>query len=67
MKYITNSNADLVVISRSSEASIRNEVGQEKERYKIPYGAMVHFKDGGKVKAQDRIADWDPHTHPIIA
>ncbi|SVA17037.1 uncharacterized protein METZ01_LOCUS69891 [marine metagenome] len=67
MKYIPNSNADLVVISRSSEASIRNEVGQEKERYKIPYGAMVHFKDGGKVKAQDRIADWDPHTHPIIA
>ena len=67
MKYITNSNGDLVVISRSSEASIRNEVGQEKERYKIPYGAMVHFKDGGKVKAQDRIADWDPHAHPIIA
>ena len=28
---------------------------------------MVHFKDGGKVKVQDRIADWDPHTHPIIA
>ena len=67
MKYIPNSNGDLVVISRSSEASIRNEVGQEKERYKIPYGAMVHFKDGGKVKAQDRIADWDPHAHPIIA
>ena len=67
MKSITNSNGDLVVISRSSEASIRNEVGQEKERYKLPYGAMVHFKDGGKVKAQDRIADWDPHTHPIIA
>jgi DNA-directed RNA polymerase subunit beta' len=67
MKSIINSNGDLVVISRSSEASIRNEVGQEKERYKIPYGAMVHFKDGGKVKTQDRIADWDPHTHPIIA
>jgi len=67
MKSITNSNGDLVVVSRSSAASIRNKVGQEKERYKIPYGAMVHFKDGGKVKAQDKIADWDPHTHPIIA
>ncbi len=67
MKSITNTNGDLVVISRSSKASIRNEVGQEKERYNLPYGAMVHFKDGGKVKAQDKIADWDPHTHPIIA
>jgi DNA-directed RNA polymerase subunit beta' len=67
MKSITNSNGDFVVISRSSEASIRNELGQVKERYKLPYGAVVHFKDGGEVKAKDKIADWDPHTHPIIA
>ena len=67
MKSIQNIKGDLVVISRSAEASIRNELGQEKERYKLPYGALVHYKDGGKVKAKDKIADWDPHTHPIIA
>ena len=67
MKSITNTNGDLVIISRSSEASIRNELGQVKERYKLPYGAVVHFQDGGEVKAKDKIADWDPHTHPIIA
>jgi DNA-directed RNA polymerase subunit beta' len=67
MKSIKNANGDFVVVSRSSEASIRNELGQVKERYKLPYGAIVHFKDGGKVKAKDKIADWDPHTHPIIA
>jgi DNA-directed RNA polymerase subunit beta' len=67
MKSIQNMKGDLVVISRSAEASIRNELGQEKERYKLPYGALVHYKDGGKVKAKDKIADWDPHTHPIIA
>jgi len=67
MKSIKNANGDFVVVSRSSEASIRNELGQVKERYKLPYGAIVHFKDGGKVKSKDKIADWDPHTHPIIA
>jgi DNA-directed RNA polymerase subunit beta' len=67
MKFITNINGDLVVVSRSSEMSIRNEQGQERERYKVPYGAIVHIKDGGSVKAKDKIADWDPHTHPIIA
>jgi DNA-directed RNA polymerase subunit beta' len=67
MKSIQNVRGDLVVISRSAEASIRNKLGQEKERYKLPYGAVVHFKDGGKVKVKDKIADWDPHTHPIIA
>jgi len=67
MKFITNINGDLVVVSRSSEMSIRNDQGQERERYKVPYGAIVHVKDGGSVKAKDKIADWDPHTHPIIA
>ena len=67
MKSITNASGDLVVVSRSTEASIRNDLGQVMERYKLPYGAVVHFKDGGKVNAKDKIADWDPHTHPIIA
>ncbi|MDG2353276.1 MAG: DNA-directed RNA polymerase subunit beta', partial [Gammaproteobacteria bacterium] len=67
MKSITNANGDLVVISRSSEVTIRNVKGQEVERYKIPYGAIVHVQDGGTVKAKDKIADWDPHTHPIIS
>jgi DNA-directed RNA polymerase subunit beta' len=67
MKSIQNASGDLVVVSRSAEASIRNELGQEKERYKLPYGASVHFKDGAKVKAKDKIVDWDPHNHPVIA
>ncbi|BBB23473.1 DNA-directed RNA polymerase subunit beta' [Isorropodon fossajaponicum endosymbiont JTNG4] len=67
LKSITNENNDLVVVSRSSEVTIRNNKGQEVERYKIPYGAIVHVQEGGKVKAKDKIADWDPHTHPIIS
>ena len=35
MKSITNANGDLVVVSRSSEASIRNDLGQVMERYKL--------------------------------
>ncbi|MDB3892982.1 DNA-directed RNA polymerase subunit beta' [Candidatus Thioglobus sp.] len=66
LKSITNDNSDLVVISRSAEVTIRNAKGQDVERYKIPYGAVVHVQEGGKVKAKEKIADWDPHTHPII-
>ncbi len=67
LKSIANASGDLVVISRSTEVTIRNAKGQEVERYKIPYGAIAHVQDGGKVKAKDKIADWDPHTHPIIS
>ncbi|MDG2395482.1 DNA-directed RNA polymerase subunit beta' [Candidatus Thioglobus sp.] len=66
VESITNDNNDLVVISRSAEVTIRNTKGQDVERYKIPYGAVVHVQEGGEVKAKDKIADWDPHTHPII-
>jgi DNA-directed RNA polymerase subunit beta' len=66
LKSITNDSKDLVVISRSAEVTIRNTKGQDVERYKIPYGAVVHVQEGGKVKAKDKIASWDPHTHPII-
>ena len=66
IKSINNVNNDLVVISRSAVVTIRNTKGQDVERYKIPYGAIVHVQEGGTVKAKQKIADWDPHTHPII-
>jgi DNA-directed RNA polymerase subunit beta' len=67
IKSINNVNNDLVVISRSAVVTIRNTKGQDVERYKIPYGAIVHVQEGGIVKAKQKIADWDPHTHPIIS
>ncbi|WP_428086146.1 DNA-directed RNA polymerase subunit beta' [Candidatus Thioglobus sp.] len=66
LKSIVNENNHLVVIARSAVVTIRNTKGQDVERYKIPYGAIVHVQEGGVVKAKDKIADWDPHTHPII-
>ena len=43
-----------------------DEFGRERERYKIPYGATIMVTDGDKVKAGQQLANWDPHTHPII-
>ena len=56
-----------VVVSRSGEISIIDEYGNEKERYKLPYGTHLEVKDGVKVKSGKLIANWDPHTHPIVA
>ncbi|GAB3678040.1 DNA-directed RNA polymerase subunit beta' [Salinisphaera aquimarina] len=57
----------LVAVSRSGEIGVMDENSREKERYKIPYGARLHVADGEQVKAGARLADWDPHTHPIIS
>ena len=55
-----------VSVSRSGLLSVNDEHGHEKERYKIPYGAVLTKNTGNKVKAGDIVAQWDPHTHPII-
>jgi len=65
-KFVTNSAKNLVITSRSSELTIIDEMGRVRENYKVPYGAVVSKKDGQAVSAGDTIANWDPHTHPII-
>ncbi|OUR62471.1 DNA-directed RNA polymerase subunit beta' [Colwellia sp. 39_35_sub15_T18] len=65
-KFVTNSAKNIVITSRSSELTIIDEMGRVRENYKVPYGAVVSKKDGQAVSAGDTIANWDPHTHPII-
>ncbi len=65
-KYVTNSEKHLVITSRSSELTVIDEHGREKERYKVPYGSVISKQDGQELNAGDIIANWDPHTHPII-
>ena len=65
-KFVTNSEKHLVITSRSSEITIIDEMGRVTENYKVPYGAVVSKADGQTVTAGDTIANWDPHTHPII-
>ena len=56
-----------IVVSRSGEISIVTEAGNERERYKIPYGARLSHKEGDAVEAGTVIVNWDPHMHPVIA
>ncbi len=55
-----------VAVSRSGELGLVDAQGREKERYKIPYGAIISVNDGDAVEPGQIVASWDPHTHPII-
>ncbi|TKB49565.1 DNA-directed RNA polymerase subunit beta' [Ferrimonas aestuarii] len=65
-KFVTNNEGKIVITSRSTELAIIDELGREKERYKLPYGAVLEKGEDDAVAAGDIIANWDPHTHPII-
>ena len=66
MKEITNKDGKLMAASRSAELGVIDEYGRERERYKIPYGAVVNVTDGEDLEAGAILATWDPHTHPVI-
>jgi len=66
LKSVENAEDKLVATSRSGELSLIDASGRERERYKIPYGAILSIKDGDQVKAGQVVANWDPHTHPVV-
>ncbi len=66
MRYVTNGKNELVVISRSGEIVIHDEHGRERERHKVPYGAVLAVKADQSIKSGAILANWDPLTRPII-
>jgi DNA-directed RNA polymerase subunit beta' len=66
MRFVTSAKDEKVVISRSGEVLITDDHGRERERHKVPYGAMLLADEGKAVKAGAKLATWDPHTRPIV-
>ncbi len=67
IKTVKHENNHLVAVSRSGELTISDEFGRERERYKLPYGAVLSVQDQSAVEAGQVIATWDPHTHPVVS
>ena len=66
VKTVVNKDGNLVTVSRSGVISVLDDQARERERYKLPYGAVVTIKDTDSVEMGQEVATWDPHTHPIV-
>ena len=66
VKLLKQDKRNQMVVSRSGEVALLDDVGRERERYKIPYGAVLKCSDGDSVNPGTLVAAWDPHTHPVI-
>jgi DNA-directed RNA polymerase subunit beta' len=67
MKTVENTRGELVVVSRSGELIVNDVNGRERERYKLPYGALITVGKNVEVEGGQVVATWDPHTHPIVS
>jgi DNA-directed RNA polymerase subunit beta' len=66
LKFVERTDGNLVATSRSGELGVTDQHGRERERYKLPYGSIIKVRDGAAVQAGAVVANWDPHTHPIV-
>ncbi|NHN83524.1 DNA-directed RNA polymerase subunit beta' [Acetobacter musti] len=63
---VQNSQNVPVVMSRNCEIVLTDENGTERARYRVPYGSRLLVDDGQAVERNQKMAEWDPYTLPII-
>ncbi|NUP89478.1 MAG: DNA-directed RNA polymerase subunit beta' [Candidatus Sumerlaeia bacterium] len=57
-----------VVVNRTGKIIVEDDDGNELQTLPlIPYGAVIHVPDGGRVKPGDHFVEWQPHLTPIVA
>jgi DNA-directed RNA polymerase subunit beta' len=64
---VTNKANKITVLNRNGEIAIFDDTNRERERFRIPYGAILNVKDGTSVKKGEPVAEWDPYSNPIIS
>jgi len=64
-----NEAGETVVLNRNATIKVLDEHGRPVplEGYAPPVGARLLVSDGQKIKAGTVLADWEPHTVPILA
>jgi len=63
---VQNREKNLVAMNRNGFLVLLDENQREREKYQIPYGAVLMVADGDKVKDGTRLAEWDPYNIPIL-
>ena len=56
-----------IVMNRNAEISILDELGREREKHKVTYGAQILVDEGAEVEANTILSEWDAYTIPIVS
>jgi len=67
LSTVQNRHGKAIVTSRNGELYVVDDKGREREKYGIPYGATLLVRNGERVSAKTRVAEWDGFNTPILA
>ncbi len=65
--FVENAEGIKIVMNRNAEILIKDELGRDREKFKVNYGAQVLVKEGDVIEKDTILADWDAYTIPIVA
>ena len=63
---VMNSLGMPVVMSRNCEMVLIDDKQRERARFRVPYGARLLVDENQAVTRNQKLAEWDPYTLPII-
>ena len=63
---VKNKEGHLTVMNRNGELAIIDINNREREKYLLVYGAKLIVNQGDPVEKGTLMAEWDPHSTPII-
>ena len=66
LKIVRTKSGEEIVLNRSGQVTIHDPSGRELERYTIPSGAILSFKEGQEVAKDIIFVKWDPYMVPIF-
>jgi DNA-directed RNA polymerase subunit beta' len=64
---VRNSAGHLIAMARNSAVIVVDASGKELAVQKVNFGARLHVDEGDSVKRGTRLAQWDPHTRPVLS
>ncbi|MBN1864214.1 MAG: DNA-directed RNA polymerase subunit beta', partial [Victivallales bacterium] len=66
-RTVTNEAGETVVVNKNAVVVVKDDKGNELDRYDIPAGSILDKLPDERVKENARIAHWDPYNVPIIS
>ncbi|SCA55308.1 DNA-directed RNA polymerase beta' chain (Transcriptase beta' chain) (RNA polymerase beta' subunit) [Candidatus Terasakiella magnetica] len=63
---VKNSSGVDTVMSRNTELLLIDSAGKERARHRINYGTKLFVTEAQAVERGAKLAEWDPHTLPVL-